>query len=315
MKDRSEYAAYGGPSWSPRKQSIQEEIGSIWGACGINSEWAPLRCVLLHRPGKEMQGIADPDKLQLLDIPDADLMLHQHNSIALAYKEVGVTVEYVNPRETPPPNQLFVADLMFMTPEGAVVGRPASTVRAGEERYLAEALSRIGVPILRTIRGHGTFEGADAMWINPDLVMIGRGLRTNEEGAKQVAGLVKELGAKAITVNLLSSSMHLMGEIRVVSKDLAICRTKMVPPEAVTVLKENGYSVHFSPDEEEAMRGMSLNFVTLCPMKILMVAGNPVSQTFLEDLSIECRTIEMMELTKAAGAVGCLSGVVQRDLV
>jgi N-dimethylarginine dimethylaminohydrolase len=315
MKDRSEYSAYGGPSWSPREKSIKEELGSIWGACGINSEWAPLRRVLLHRPGKEMQGIEDPDKLQMLDIPDADLMVHQHNSIALAYKEAGVEVEYINPRETPPPNQIFVADLMFMTPEGAVVGRPASKVRAGEECYLAAALARIGVPILRTVRGHGTFEGADAMWVNSDLVMIGRGLRTNDEGAQQVVGLATEIGVDSIVVDLLPTSMHLMGEIRVVRKDIAICRTDMVPPEAVSVLKDNGYNVHFTPDKEEAMKGMSLNFVTLGPMKILMVAGNLISQAYFEELGIMCESIEMNELMKAAGAVGCLSGVIQRELV
>ena len=48
---------------------------------------------------------------------------------------------------------MFVADLMFMTPEGAILGRPASTVRAGEERLVARRLAELGVPILRVVRG------------------------------------------------------------------------------------------------------------------------------------------------------------------
>jgi len=44
---------------------------------------------------------------------------------------------------------MFVSDLMFMTPEGAVLARPASTVRAGEERWVARRLAELGVPILK----------------------------------------------------------------------------------------------------------------------------------------------------------------------
>ena len=53
--------------------------------------------------------------------------------------------------------------------------RPASTVRAGEERYVAAALGALGVPILMSVHGNGTFEGADAMWAAPDLCFVADG--------------------------------------------------------------------------------------------------------------------------------------------
>jgi len=43
------------------------------------------------------------------------------------------------------------------------------------------------------VRGKGVFEGADAMWINSDTVVLGIGLRTNDEGAVQVASLLHEI--------------------------------------------------------------------------------------------------------------------------
>jgi N-dimethylarginine dimethylaminohydrolase len=73
----------------------------------------------------------------------------QHEALAQAYIQAGVKVFYVEPGEASLPNQMFVSDLMFMTPEGAVLARPASTVRAGEERWVARRLAELGVPILK----------------------------------------------------------------------------------------------------------------------------------------------------------------------
>ena len=36
-------ATYGGEGWSPRTRSLHQELGTLWRACGINSEWAPLK--------------------------------------------------------------------------------------------------------------------------------------------------------------------------------------------------------------------------------------------------------------------------------
>lgn len=309
----SDAAAYGGPKWSPRTLPLAEEIGSVWGACGIDSEWAPLRAVVLHRPGEEVRGVEDPDASLMLAAPDPEAMAEQHDAMAEAYRERGVTVHYVDPPCTPPPNQIFCADLMFMTPEGAILGRPASTVRAGEERWLARRLADLGVPILRTVGGRGTFEGADACWLDRDTVLVGRGLRTNAEGAGRVAECLAWIGVDAIQVDLPHASMHLMGEIRIVDRDLAFCRRNRTPWTAVRALEEKGYEVRFFPDEEECRRTMGHNFVALGPRKVLMPAANPKSIAAYEDAGVECVTVEMDELVKAAGAIGCLSGVVARD--
>jgi arginine deiminase len=45
-----------------------------------------------------------------------------------------------------------------------------------------------------------------------------------------------------------------------------------------------------------------------------MPAGNPVSQAFYEKLGVECLTVEVGELGKAAGSIGCLTGVLEREL-
>jgi N-dimethylarginine dimethylaminohydrolase len=58
---------------------------------------------------------------------------------------------------------------------------------------------------------------------------------------------------------------------------------------------------------------MALNFVTLKPKQIVMPRGNPETQTFYEDLGIKCITAEMDEIHKAAGGIGCLTGILKRE--
>lgn len=306
-------SAYGGAGWQPRPGSLRDEIGGEWAPCGLSSEWAPLRQVLLHRPGPELAQVGDPDESLMLDRPDPDAMADEHDGMAEAYRAAGVTVHYVEPAGTPPPNQMFCADLMFMTPEGAVVGRPASIVRAGEERWIARRLADLGVPILRSIGGRGTFEGADALWLTPECVMVGIGIRTNPEGSDQLAHTLAEQGVEVIEVDLPHASMHLMGEIRIVDRDLVFVRRGRCPWRAVHALRDTGYEVRFFPSETEARRGMAHNFVVLGPRKILMPSGNPESRTAFQEAGIETVEVPMGVLARAAGSVGCLTGIVERD--
>ena len=314
MKNKFAASAYGGPGWSPRTDSLLQEIGRIWGACGIATEWSPLKSVLLHRPGPELGALSDPDLAQMLAPLDLARAQAQHDAMAQAYRDAGVTVHYVEPGELPSPNLIFVADLIFSTPEGLILGRPASTVRAGEERLVARRLADLGIPILRSVRGRGAFEGADAAWIDPGAVLLATGLRTNAEGAAQVTSLLQEMNVDVIPVGLPYGAMHQMGPLRFADRDLAIAWPGRVPFVAVEALRARGYTVLFLPDESEAISGAALNFVTLGPQSILMPAGNPITEAFYRSVGINCQTVEVDELLKAAGGIGCLTGVLEREI-
>jgi arginine deiminase len=306
-------SAYGGAGWQPRTASTREELGVLWGACGLNSEWAPLRAVLLHRPGPELSASADWEAVNMLAPLDLARAQEQHDMLAQAYRDAGVAVSYLDPPERPAPNQMFMADLFLMTPAGAILARPASAARAGEERAAARRLAELGVPILRSVSGHGTFEGADAIWLDPQTALVGCGLRTNDDGASQVRATLAEQGVEAVQVDLPYGTMHLMGMLRIVDRDLAIAWPTRLAVRAVEALRARGYEVIFLPDVREAMAGAALNIVTLGPRHILMAAGNPATQALYERHGITCATVELDELAKAAGAAGCLTGVLRRE--
>lgn len=307
-------AAYGGPGWQGRTRTHREEIGDLWVASGIDSEYAPLRSVLLHRPGGELAAaLNDPNSVQMLEPLDIGRAAEQHDAMAEAYRAHGVAVHYVDPAGQPTPNQMFCADLFVMTPEGAIMARPASTVRAGEERWVARRLADLGVPILRTLTGNALFEGADLMWLDPRTAIIGLGLRTNEDGASQIATTLEEIGVEAIAVDMPYGTMHLMGMLRIVDRDLAIAWPRRTPFAAVRELQDRGCDIVWLPHEDDAVLNRALNVVTLGPRKILMLANYPSVQKVYEAAGIECVTVDGSELVKAAGAIGCLTGVVQRE--
>lgn len=307
-------AAYGGPGWSPRMASHAREIGSIWQKCGLDSEWKPLKSVLLHAPGVEFELISDPNKVQMLQSVHLETARRQHNGIMQAYQQYGIQTYLVDPPVIPSPNLIFCADLFLMTPEGAILSRPASTVRAGEERWIARRLSDIGIPILRSLQGEAVFEAADVQWLNRQTVVLGRGLRTNDEAIRQVTMILSEMGVTAVPIDLPIGCMHLMGILRFLDSEKAMIWPYRLAWKAADALKKAGYRVLYLPDEGEASQQGAFNFVSLGPSQVLMPAEAPITRSFLESHGVACYTVDMSELHKAAGGIGCLTGILERQM-
>ena len=90
-------SAYGGEGWSPRTATTAAELGNVWGACGIDSEWRPLRSVLLHRPGRELEASNSPNDVQMLAPIDVARAGEEHDALAQAYRDNQVIVHDVDP--------------------------------------------------------------------------------------------------------------------------------------------------------------------------------------------------------------------------
>ncbi len=84
------------------------------------------------------------------------------------------------------------------------------------------------------------------MWLDEKTAMIGRGLRTNDAAIEQIGSLLNRLGIELIAVDLPFGSMHFMGMLRIVDRDLAIGWPRRTPHRCVTKLRELGYR-WFSP--------------------------------------------------------------------
>src|SRR5215217_5300745 len=306
--------AYGGQKWSERTASMREDMPLWWGDWGVSSECGTLRAVLLRRPGPELDAIEDFDAVQMRSDLDPALARQQHDALADAYRQHGIAVHLVENGRLDKPNSFFIRDLMLMTPEGAIVSRPASTVRAGEERLVTEALGKAGVPILMTVHSSGTFEGADVSWVDKDLCFLAEGLRTNEEGANQVERMLREIGvADVVRVGLPYGAMHLDGLLNFLDRDLAVVWPRRTPFKIVQTLKRRGFRFIEVEDELEAQTCLPMNFVALAPGVVLMPDGGIRTRELYEAADVVCHPVEISELIKAGGGIHCMTGFLKRE--
>lgn len=308
------YSVHGGEGWVPRTGSLRDDRNTVWSAFGASSECGRLRSVLLHRPGPEAEGVTDIAGALWVAPIDAPRAREQHDAMAAAYRAHGVVVHYVEDRSHAYPNMLFVRDSYAMTPEGAILARPASLVRAGEERVIARTLAHLGIPIVLSVYGRGTFEGGDLLIVNENLALIGVGLRTNEAGTCQVEQLLRGVGiAEVVRVPVHEEFIHLDCAYSIVAPQVALCHARHPSSEAETALRRHGFRLVKVPDGPENELGLALNVVALEPGLVMMPSGCPETRGLLAEAGVDYLEVEIDELMKGGGAVHCLTGVLHRE--
>ncbi len=308
-------ATHGGQGWQPRADGLAPEIaeGRIWRSCGSRSEWGRLKEVVLSWPGEEINFDGAANDFLMLARPDLATLRRQTEAVAEFYRRQGITVHLARPSAPPPPNFLFMRDLFWATPAGVVLARPAARQRAGEERYAAEALARLGVPMILHPHGTATFEGADALWLDARTVLMGTGFRTNAEGVRQLRWLLAGMGITVRTVPLPPGTQHLLGVLNFVREDQAVLHGGRATASLGRLLTKCGVRTIVLPPDEELYQGLGMNFVTLAPGRIVMPDRCPGIRRRLEGEGIEVAVLEIGEYLKAAGGLACLTGILSRE--
>jgi N-dimethylarginine dimethylaminohydrolase len=268
--------------------------------------------VVLHWPGAELNFTGSPNHQLMLAQPDLDRIRRQTEGLAAIYERAGVTVHLANLREPPPPNFLFQRDLFWATPQGVVLARPAARQRAGEERCMARVLAGLAVPVLFHPFGAATFEGADALWLDPATVLLGGGVRTNRAAVAQLRGLLAGMGVEVLEVPLPAGVQHLLGVVNFVDRDLAVVNGGRMTTQLTGLLTGRGIRQIVLEPDAELTAGLGMNFVTLAPRRLLMPAGCPGIRARFRSEGLEVLEAEIGEYRKAAGGIGCVTGVLRR---
>lgn len=188
--------------------------------------------------------------------------------------------------------------------------------RRGEERYAAEALSTIGVPIIKTINGNGIFEGDGIMWVDRKTVILGTGCRANAEGASQVERELRDMGVTDfIRFQIPYGHAHLDGLMNFPDLKTVMVFPWQVPYEVCKPLLDRGFNILENPHVEEVKHTFGTNFVTLSPGVVVIPKGNPLTKNILEKTGVQCIEVDLSETVKGWDAVHCMTAFLKREAV
>lgn len=303
-------STFGGPGFRPRAGTHDSDLGRHWADCGVSNDGEALRAVLLHTPGEELRYAAPPDAWLMLERPDLDTISRQADDIATFYERRGVAVHRHTPTQPTPPNTLFMRDLFTMTPHGAVLSRMGSEQRAGEERQVAATLAGCGIPLVAAPLGAACLEGADALWLDRETLLVGLNRRTNAGGLETLARVLP--GVNIAAVPLPALTQHLLGVLNFLGPGHAAVWIGRTPPVLIQSLSAQGVKILALPDGPELSAGRAMNWVCLGPGEVVMPAGCPDTRQRLIAAGIGVHELEVSEYRKAGGALGCLTGILAR---
>jgi N-dimethylarginine dimethylaminohydrolase len=216
--------------------------------------------------------------------------------------------------ETGNPDLVYTFDPILVTDRGAIPLRPGKPNRAAEPVALETWTLAAGIPTLGRIEPPGTIEGGDTFWLRPDLLCIGRTLRTNDSGAHQLASLA---GGDVRIFDLPywhgpAELVHLLSVISPVADDLAVVYLPLLPVGLLELLHESGIRLIEVPDEEFATLGC--NVLAVRPGVVIAAEGNPRTAVAMADAGCEVHTYPATEIgVNGSGGPTCMTRPIFRD--
>ena len=175
------------------------------------------------------------------------------------------------------------------------------------------------LPILGEIEAPAQVEGGDCIWVDEETLVVGRGLRSNEAGIRQLQAL---LGPHGVTVHGFDlplyqgfeACLHLMSIMSPLADKLALVHAPLFPVAFWQLLEERGYQLLTAPDDEfDTSNGLNLNVLPTRPGEVIAIDGCPKTRRLMEDAGCGVATFEADALCIACeGGPTCLTRPILR---
>jgi N-dimethylarginine dimethylaminohydrolase len=273
---------------------------------------ADLREVLVARPGAAFaRAFQNPDHGFLRPV-DLERARREHAGLVSTLQGLGVTVDFLD-TETDDPDLVYTFDPLLVSERGAIGLRPGKPNRADEPRVLEAWMAAAGIPTAGRIAAPGSLEGGDTFWLRPDLLCIGRTLRTNDAGARQLAAIV---GGDVRIFDVPywrgpAELVHLLSVVSPVADNVAVVFLPLLPVGLWHLLGELGVRLIEVPEEEYPTLGC--NVLAVRPGVVIVADGNPVTRRRLEAAGCEVHAIPLGEIGEnGSGGPTCLTRPILR---
>ena len=137
---------------------------------GAQSMTAPLRRVLVNRPGAAFGAGFDRPEVGFLHRVDLAEARRQHDALCGVLAGLGCEVDVLDGVGTSP-DAVYTFDPLLVSEAGAIPLRSGKPSRQGEEAGLEAWALAAGIPVAGRIEPPGTVDGGDTFWLRPDLLL------------------------------------------------------------------------------------------------------------------------------------------------
>jgi dimethylargininase len=231
-----------------------------------------------------------------LGTPDFAKTIAQHDRYCEALRECGLALTHLDadPRY---PDSTFVEDVAILTERGAIMTLPGAASRAGEVAHMRTVLPAFYAELAEIV-APGTLDGGDICEAGEHFV-IGISLRTNEEGARQLARWLEKLGYTASFVDIRQTPgiLHLKSGISYIGDNRMVVIDALADDPAL----QSFDLIRVAPAEDYAANCVRVN------RHVLMASGFPLLEAQLRALGYPVLALDMSEYQKMDGGLSCLS--------
>ena len=228
--------------------------------------------------------------------PTLEKALEQHAKYCDALEECGLELTVLE-ADLRFPDSTFVEDTAVISSRGAILMRPGAESRMGEVEAIRPELERF-FPAMPSIEAPGKVDGGDICEAGEHF-FLGISHRTNEEGARQLAARLADLGYSSSTVDVrhMTSILHLKSGISYIGED-----TLVVMAELADTPKFSQFElIQVSREESYGANCVRVN------TRVLVAEGFPRLRSALRNRGFDPLALDMSEFRKMDGGLSCLS--------
>ena len=142
------------------------------------------------------------ESLNYLGKPVIEKALAEYEAFEQILKENGTELLYLPSDDTVNMDSIYCRDAAIATNRGMIICNMGKEGRRNEPAAEHRAFEANGIPVLGFITAPGTLEGGDVAWLDEKTLAVGHTYRTNEEGIRQLAGLLAPLGVTVLPVSM-----------------------------------------------------------------------------------------------------------------
>ena len=303
---------------------------------GAQSEYRPLKTLLLHRPQPEDLLWVREDNLSYYNFTspvDPELYLAEYEAMVEAFSAKGVEIlfltevlkdnrealNYISRR----PNLVFMRDMATVYDQGAVIMNPYLKGRQWDGWVVRECFKALGIPILGEITYPGYLEGGGNLFLRDRIGIVSICDRTTEDAISQLASFtLKRSLDQLIVVNVPQGNIHLDSLFMVIDEDLAFLNRDILDISPAKILRASGsekyiwlsgYLNELGFESIDGKTAFGMCYVAYTPRHVIGYKHTDENAGAIESRGGVITGVPGFELFKGDGGVHCMTCPLLRE--